>query len=357
MNLLTSNFFGLKTKAFGLEIENSSLKAVWIEKRRNKFRLEACGKKNIPRGIVQSEQIINPKKLGQEIADLLSKTEPKPIRTKNVICSIPETKAFVRTIQIPKMADEEAREAVKWETEANIPISVDKVYLDWQVTREVGGNEEVLVVAVPKNVVDVYYEAATLAGLNPIGIEIDAVATIRSLVSDGENEKPLLIADVGAENTSLAICQNRIPYFTSSIPLSGGTFTEAIQKELGVGWEKAENIKFKFGLGELNENDVLSKTFKPLIENLATEIEKSIVFFAESINSQDKVGKVILAGGGAMLNSFSDQLGSRLGMEVVMGNPIQNLDTSHFPYKISPKDLVAYATAVGLALRGADYEN
>jgi type IV pilus assembly protein PilM len=357
MNLLTYNLFGLKSKAFGLEIENCSVKVVYLEKKRNKFHLVSCGKKMIPRGIVQAEQIINPKKLAEEIKTLLGSAQPKPITTKNVIFSIPETKAFIRTIEIPKMTTEEAREAIKWETEANIPISVDKVYLDWQVIGSKEEKEEILVVAVPKNIIDAYYEAAILAGLVPLAVEVDVMATIRSLTGQTENIKPVLIADIGAENTSLTICQNQIPYFTSSIPLSGNTFTEAIQKEVGVSWEKAEETKFKFGLGKMTNEDVLYKIFNPLIENLASEIEKSINFFAESINSSDKVEKVILSGGGAMLHEFSNCLSSRLKMEISIGDPLSQIDVTNFPYKISSRDLLSYSTAIGLALRGADYEN
>lgn len=357
MNLLTYNLLGLKPKAFGLEIENCSVKAVYLEKKRNKFRLVSCGRKIMPRGVVQSEQIINSKKLAEEIKTLLASAQPKPIKTKNVIFSIPETKAFIRTIEIPKMTVEEAREAVKWETEANIPISVDKVYLDWQVINSKGEKEEILVVAVPKNIVDSYYEAVTLAGLVPLAVEVDVMATIRSLTGKMENNQPVLIADVGADNTSLAICQNQVPYFTSSIPLSGNTFTEAIQKEIGVSWEKAEEIKFNFGLGKMENEDVLRKIFNPLIENLASEIEKSISFFAESINISEKVEKVILSGGGAMLHDFSGYLNSRLKMEIISGDPLSQIDISNFPYKISSRDLLSYSTAIGLALRGADYEN
>jgi len=357
MNLLANNFLGIKPKAFGLEIENCSLKAVWLEKKRNNFRMVSCARKTLPRGIVQAEQIIDSKKLAAEIKEFLATAQPKPIKLKNVIFSIPETKAFIRTIQIPKMSHEEAREAIKWETEANIPISVDKVYLDWQAINIMENKENILVVAVPKNIVDAYYEAVTLAGLVPLGVEVDIVATIRSLVDLENNKQPILIADIGAENTSLSICQNQVPYFTSSIPLSGKTFTEALQKEIGVGWEKAENIKFKFGLGKMTGEDMLYRIFNPLIENLASEIERSIGFFEESINSRDKVEKIILSGGGALLHEFSNYLGKRLGKEVVLGNPALNIDISNFPYKISARDLLSYSTAIGLALRGADYEN
>ncbi|OGI26299.1 MAG: hypothetical protein A3J76_04710 [Candidatus Moranbacteria bacterium RBG_13_45_13] len=357
MNLFTYNLLGLKPKAFGLEIENCSLKAAWIEKKGKKFQLSSCGKKILPRGIIQAEQILDSRKMAEEIKNLLASAQPKPIKMKNVIFSIPEAKAFIRTVQIPKMSKKEAREAVKWETEANIPISVDKVYIDWQVIGTKGDMEDVLVVAIPKHIIDSYFRAVTLAGLIPFAVEVDILATIRSLTGSTVEEQPVLIADIGAENTSLAIAQNQIPYFTSSIPLNGNTFTETLQKELGVSWEKAEEMKFKFGLGKMAEEDMLYKIFNPLIENLASEIEKSINFFSDSINSKEKVEKIILAGGGALLNEFPRYLASRLNKEVIMGDPLPKIDISNFPFKISSRDVLSYSTAIGLALRGADYEN
>lgn len=357
MNLLAHNLLGIKPKAFGMEIENCSLKAFWLSKNRDGCRITSCARRTLPRGIVQAEQIIDSKRLVSELKELLASAQPKPIKTKYVVFSIPETKAFVRTIEIPKMSRKEAREAVKWETEANIPISVEKVYLDWQVVRVKENSQEVLVVAVPKGIVDSYYQTVTSAGLVPLAIEIDVIATIRSLTADAENKKPILIADIGAENTSLTICQNQVPYFTSSIPLSGKTFTEALEKELGVSWERAENVKFKYGLGKMAEADMLYRIFNPLIENLASEIERSIVFFSESINSQDKVEKIILSGGGSLLHEFPNYLSERLKREVVAGNPMLHINLGNFPYKISSRDLLSYATAIGLALRGVNYGN
>ena len=97
----------------------------------------------------------------------------------------------------------------------------------------------------PKTLLIHTVRQSILAGLVPLAVEIDIVATIRSLSDAESNRQPVLIADIGAENTSLAICQNQIPYFTSSIPLSGKSFTEALQKEIGVSWEKAEEHKIQ----------------------------------------------------------------------------------------------------------------
>ena len=209
------------------------------------------------------------------------------------------------------MANEEAEEAIKWETEANIPIAVEKVYLDWQIIEERGENNEILVTAVPKEIVDKYSEVMKLAGLDVMAVEVDIIATVRNLTGGKDfTEKPVVIADLGENITSLAISKNQVPYFTSSMQLGGITFTDALQKGLGVNCEKAEELKLKYGLGKMREDDVLYKIYNPIIENLVTEIEKSIRFYEDSINTKEKVQKVILSGGGSLLHEIVDYLAS-----------------------------------------------
>jgi type IV pilus assembly protein PilM len=356
-NILLYNLLGKKPNGFGLEIEDDSIKAVLLKKNRRGFIVPSCAMKKIKKGLVKDGQIIDSKGLAEEIKELLKITRPKPIKSKFVVFSVPETKSFVRTIQIPKMSRAEAEEAVKWETEANIPVSSDRVYLDWQVVDAEEKNDEVLVVAVPKEIINGYCEAIGMAGLVPLAVEIDMIATIRSLTSEESNKNPMLIIDIGADKTSISICKNQIPYFTSSIPLSGRTFTDALQKGLGVSWEKAEELKAKYGLGKMKKDDMLYNILNPLVENLTMEIERSMSFYSESISSEEKVEQIILSGGGALLRELADYLTERLKMNVALGNPVINFGLkSDLPEKIQ-RDLAPYATAVGLALRGYDYED
>jgi type IV pilus assembly protein PilM len=356
-NILLYNLLGKKPKGFGLEIEDDSIKAVLLKKNKKGFIVPSCGVKNLKKGLVQDGQVIDPQGLAGEIKELLRITRPKQIKSKFVVFSVPETKAFIRTIQIPKMSRAEAKEAIKWETEANIPVSSERVYLDWQIIGSKEKNDEVLVVAVPKEIIDSYCEAISLAGLIPLAVEIDMIATIRSLTSEESNKNPLLVIDIGADKTSISICKNQIPYFTSSIPLSGRTFTDALQKGLGVSWEKAEELKAKFGLGKMQKDDMLYNIFNPLIENLTMEIERSISFYSESISSEEKVERIILSGGGALLRELADYLSERLKINVALGNPVINFGLKgDLPDKIQ-RELAPYATSVGLALRSYNYED
>lgn len=356
MSLLLHNLLGTRPNGFGLEIEDSSIKAIMLKKRRGGLKVVSCGLRPLKKGIVVEGQITDRKALADEIRILMASTKPKPIRSEFVVFSVPESKSFVRTIQIPRMTREEAREAVRWETEANIPVSSEKVYLDWQVIGSQGKKDEVLVVAVPREVIDSYCQSVKMAKLFPLAAEIDIIATARSLTA-GREEKTTLIADVGSDVTSLVICKNQIPYFTSSLPVSGKAFTDALQKGLGVSREKAEDLKEKYGLGKMQKDDMLYGIYNPLIENLAREIEKSLVFYTESIDSEDEVSDIVLSGGGSLLRQMVDYLGQRIKKNVVLGNPAMGLGN----YEDLPADVVRdicpFATAVGLAIRAYDYED
>ena len=353
MSLLLYNLLGEKPKGFGLETEDRSLKAVMFEKgRRGKFRVLSCGMKNLKKGIIQDGQVIDVQPLAFEIKELLKSTKPHPIKSKAVVFSVPENKAFIRTITIPKMEKDEAGEAIKWETEANIPIAVEKVYLDWQVIEERGENNEILVTAVPKEIIDKYSEAMKLAGLDILAVEVDIIATVRSLT--GEKDflgKPVVIADLGESITSLAISKNQVPYFTSSLLVGGITFTDALQKGLGVSYEKAEELKLKYGLGKMREDDILYKIYNPIIENLVAEIEKSIRFYEDSINTKEKVQKIILSGGGSLLRDMVGYLAMRMKKEVVIGNAMQNFALPSDFSEEAKRRLAPFATAIGLAER------
>jgi len=357
MNLLLHNLLGVRPKGFGLEIEDSYIKAFQLRGSKRGLPMASGNLRSLRKGIIQEGQVIQAEELAKEIKELLKSSQPKAIKTKFVVFSVPETKSFIRTIQIPKMSRQEAGEAVKWETEANIPVSLDKVYLDWQIIDSNEKNNDVLVVAVPKEVVDGYCRAVSLSGLIPLAVEVDIIATIRSLTSEENNKKPILIADIGADKTSLAICKNKIPYFSSSIPLCGKTFTDALQKGLGIGYEKAEELKAKYGLGKIKEDKMLYNIYNPLIENLAMEIDRSVGFYSESINIQEKVERVILSGGGSLLRELADYLSLRLGKEVVMGNPATGLGINKNMSANVARDLSPFATSIGLAMRGLDYEN
>jgi type IV pilus assembly protein PilM len=358
MNFLTKKIFSSSDKFFALDLSDLSVKIFELERGSKKDKIRSYRSQDIPAGYIEDDKIIDKKKTAQIIREAIGKSGPKKVNTKKVICSIPESKAFLRIINIPKVDEEEAREAVRWELEANIPLTSDQVYFDWQFLGEAGGKQNVLTVAVSKGIIDDLAEVLSMAGLEVYGLEVESIATLRSLVPVESLAKEIfLIADIGARRTSFIISEGTVPYFTSSIPFSSEIISNAIAGQLSVGMVEAEKIKIEHGIEHSLESSSVFRVVEPMLENLASEIDKTIDFYRSISKEHSDVKKIILSGGGSNLRGILPYLTTRLSREITMGDPWINLNLGSDLPIIDKENSVRYTTAVGLALKKIDYGN
>ncbi len=362
MNILRKKIFDLFPSSFGLDLSDLSMKAVWLDRSGGHDSVMSFGSVPLALGNVVDGEIMNPEAVRSAIESLLEKSGPKKIGTHKVICSLPETKAFLRIISLPRMEKEEVKEAIKWEIEANIPLTLDQVYYDWQILdlNVVGekGKMNVLVVAVARSVVDQFTEVLESAGLEVIGLETESIAQARSLLPEKNDKNTTLIVDIGDRRTSFLIAIGSTPCFTSSVPLSSQMVTEAISKELKISFDEAEAIKIKHGLGSLAMKSPVLKAAEPVLESIAVEIERSIDFYVNSLRYSSGIDSIVLCGGGSNMNGFLPYMTKRLGKPVESGNPWVNVQLGHEIPIIDKRRSVQYSTAIGLALRGLDeYED
>lgn len=362
MNIFQKKIFDIFPSAFGLDLSDLSMKAVWLNRAGKKDELFSFGSVPLPVGSVVDGEIMNSGVVQQAITTLLEKAGPKRIKTRQVVCSLPETKAFLRIITLPVMEKDEVKEAIKWEIEANIPLTLDQVYYDWQVldlnlTQE-KGKISVLVVAVARSVVDQFQTVLSAAGLEVVGLETESIAQARSLLAEKNENQTMLIVDIGDRRTSFLIAIGSTPCFTSSVPLSSQMITDAISKSLHIPFEEAEEIKIKQGLGSLALKSPVLKAALPVLENIAVEIEKSIDFYLGNLHYSENIDSIVLCGGGSNMQGLLPYLSRRLGRPIEFGNPWVNVHLGDQLPLIDRNHSVQYSTAIGLALRGLDeYED
>lgn len=359
MSFFTKKILNFEPKIFGLDLSDLSVKVFQIERAGGKDRVRGYGSLDIPIGNIEDGRIINKENVVTAIKTVLASPNAKRINSNKVICSLPESKAFVRIIDIPKMSKDEAREAVKWEMEASMPMAIDEVYFDWQFIKNIDDNKDVqrvLTAAVSKEIVDDWMEVFTMAGLDVYGLEIESISSIRSLVDgNAEKEETALIVDLGARRTSFIIAEGFVPYFTSSIPFSSECMNDAICKTLKLTAEEAEEAKVSNGIENSSMRNPIFKAVESLLENLVTEIVKTINFYDEMSNDSQEITKIILCGGGSNMKGMPEFLTKKINKDVVVGNPWINVKIGNELPIISKENSVRYATAIGLALRGAKY--
>jgi len=383
-------FLTLKPETFGLDISDLSLKIIKLKKRGKAFNLVSFGEEQIKPGIIKSGEIKDEEKLAEIIKESFKKVQGEKLKTKYVVASLPEEKAFLQVIPMPKMAEEDLKSAVIYEAENYIPLPIEEVYLDSQIVPPVYNqlperseewemNEvhrsdhfDVLIAALPKKTVNPYLSSLKKAGLEPRAFEIESQAIARALVKNEVSNFPILLIDLGQTRTSFIIFSGHSLRFTSSVPVSSGDFTEIISKSLKVDLTEAEKLKIKYGLEEKIKLEIKvekSETRKkkseifealiPALVDLTQQIKRYLEYYQthashEHLPPDGKgVSKILLCGGGTNLKGLPELLSLELKIPTELGNPWINIlaegkKVSKLPFEKS----LSYTTAIGLALRG-----
>lgn len=361
-------FLALKEEAFGLDINDLSLKIVKLRKKHNVFNLVSFNEEKIPQGIIEDGIIKDEAALARIIKFACHNVKGKKLSAKYVVVSLPEKKSFLQVIQLPKMSEEELKLAVPLQAENYIPMPIDDVYLDFQAIAPVKdylNYVEVLIVATPKKIVDSYVLCLKKAGLVPLALESESGAIARALIEKETSSSPIFLIDFGRNNTNFAVFSGNSIRFTSSIPISSESLTQAISESFKIDFHDAEKLKIEYGLkdGKTNIKAArVAKVISPILSDLSSQIKKYLNFYKEHSSFEyllpgGKTEKILLCGGGSELKDLPEFLSEKLDIPVEIGDPLINFSAkgktgSH--KNIIKKDLISFTTAIGLALRQHD---
>lgn len=367
LGLFQKTIYDIDPPAFGLDISDRSLKVAMIKKEAEHWSLASFYTASVPRGVITNGEIVDQKKASSIIRRSLQRVYGEKIRSRYVVCSLPEEKAFTRVIQLPKMRQSEAKEAVKWEAENNIPFRIDEVYLDWQVIHPIENHLDhcdILIVAAPRALIDGYSELLEGSNLIPKIFEVESIAIVRSVVKESISKIPILIIDLGQMRTSFIIFSGYALRLTSSLEISGTSLTDVIAKGLNLDQKTAEKIKKHYGLSRKDKTgEQVFECLVPALTDLVEQIKNLINFYQSHAKHQHltkfdvptSVSKIILCGGGATLKGLDSFLALNLKINVEKANPWVNILRSPLREvpELSYEKSLSYTTALGLALRGA----
>jgi type IV pilus assembly protein PilM len=321
---------------FGIDFSDRVIKIAQLEKKNERLILSSYIREDIPEGIIEDGEI----------------------KSKFVIYSIPETKGFIRVIKIPYTEKEGLENVIFTEVEQLFPISPDESYVDWQVLGSADNNRtlEVLVAAVPQNVVDSYSESLTLAGLKPVAAEIESIAISRSLINENASQKPVLIIDMGKDRTGFIIFKSPAVQFTASIPVCGKETNRAIARKMGISEAEAEALKNKCGLDPKEDCSEIYKAMDSSLNEMTGYINKLLEYYHEHHKNEADISKVVICGGESKIAGVSPFLSLKIKKEIEKGNPWINIISTKYKEIpiISRSDSLVFVTVLGLALRGIE---
>jgi type IV pilus assembly protein PilM len=243
----TSSFFYRDKPLFGLDIGFSSIKVMQINKVGNRQIVIGYGVMDINSSGIQEGVVVDIEKIAQSVYELFNKYIVGEITTRRVAIGIPASRAYSRTMKLPKLDKKDLMEAVRLEAEQYIPIPIDELYMDYSVIKSTDKETELLAVAVPKKIIDSYAHLTKVLGLEAAAFETTISAGARLFVHSEPNDVPTILIDFGSISTDVTI-YDRTLVVTGTVPGGGDVFTDSIAKKMGISHDEAHLIKTKYGL-------------------------------------------------------------------------------------------------------------
>jgi len=342
----TPYFFRSKP-LFGLDIGKGSLKVVQLLEG-DTPKLTGYGSTDFDDAAIQDGIIANPEAIAKAIHALFKKGLIGDVTSRRAAFTIPSYRTFTRSMQLPALKPGELAEAVRLEAEQYIPLSLDELYLDYTTISESAAGKEVLLVAVPKAIVDSYLELSAIMGLEAVLIEPTMSAVGRLFARDAQSDVASVIIDFGSLSSDISIYDHGI-ITTGTVEGGGQVFTDVIEKGLKVSRAEANIIKTKYGLGKSRRQADIQAALEPTLQKIIKEIKRLIRYHDERYGTDRQIQQIVTVGGGANMPGLSDYFTDSLRLAVRSFDPWQCVDLNGLQ---APHitDRQMYTSAIGLGI-------
>ena len=340
----------------GLDIGSSAVKAVELKPSGKVFKVTAFGSEPVPPDSIVDGAIIDAAAVADAIRRLF---DGRQIKTKDVAASLSGNAVIVKKITLPIMTEAELAESIYWEAEQYIPFDIQDVNLDYQIL-DAGdaagkGTMDVLLVAAKKEKIADYTGVISQAGRSTAIVDVDAFALQNAYeVNYGiEPSTVVVLLNAGASATNINILNGDQSVFTRDISIGGNAYTEALQKELSLPFELADQLKRGLPVEGVTFDDA-RPVLRAVSENVMLEIQKTFDFFKATASS-DRIDRIMVSGGGSRAEGFTEMLGTRFEAPVEPFDPFKRVtfDVKKFNVESAAAIAPTVAVAVGLALRRA----
>ncbi len=343
--MLNIPFFRRTSNTFGLDIGSSAVKVVQLDP--DGAALLALGTAPLPPDVIVDGVIKDPPAVVEAVREAVGRAG---VRGKEAAIGLSGRELIIKKVQIPEVPAKELRDAIQLEAEHHIPFGIEEVYLDYHVIGRHDGVLDLILVTVKKSKVVEYVGVVEEAGLNPVVVDVDgfALGNQFELNHPEEQRDAVALIDIGASVMKTNVVRNGAPIFARDIPFGGNNYTQAIAQHLKIPYEQAEAAKLGQDVGVSWES--LVPALEAASRELSLEIQRTFDYFASTADSE-RIGRIVLAGGCALLPGLADYLASTWGLPVEVARPFARLDVPPAYADAVSASGPALAVAVGLALR------
>jgi len=300
--------------------------------------------------------------VSQALLDAIEIAKPS---SRRAVISVTGNAVIIKVIQVPTVTEFELESQIDFEADKHVPYDIDDVYLDFQIMvpdPEDPEQMDVVLVACKREIVDDYQLVLSEAGIETKCVDcavfaLENAAEIMGLLDAGvviesfeEDEgRAVALVNIGANLVNVNIIKNGQMAFVRDQFYGGENLTEEIQKEHGLGYQAAEDLK-KNAFEEVSPEAV-----ERFYMGLTSELVRSLDFYAAN-HGESPVRQIYLMGGGALIPDIATEIEQRLGINAEVINPFEKIKVNKKKFDVDALNQMGamMMVPVGLALRSFD---
>jgi type IV pilus assembly protein PilM len=348
-------------KIVGLKVGASQIAAATVSNNGSAELLQVA-RVGLEPGVVVGGELREPEKLSEALREFF-KANKLPMR--GVRLGVANNRIGVRTLEIEGIDDEQQLEnAVRFRAQESLPIPIDEAVLDYQVLSESTGadgklTKRILLVVAYRELVDRYVTACRKAGIEIIGVDLEAFALLRAMGAprdEATSGAALVVVSVGHERSTFAVSDGRVCEFTRVLEWGGNALNVALARVLNVNPSEAEAPKLALDLaattapeGMTDEQFTECKlAVRKQIQSFARELVSSLQYYQNQPGSLS-IGEIVLTGGTAHMPGLAEELQRLIGVSVRIGDPLMRVRVAKHA-SVTDEQSGSLAVAIGLGI-------
>lgn len=349
MDSLLPNFLFRSSNILALDIGSRYIKVMQLDQSDGMPTLCGTAIGPVPPRTIENGVIMNKPAVASAIRRLL---ESSKINGSQVYLAAGGPNLILRWIEMPAMAEEDLLEAIKFEARKYLPFPVEHAVLDCQILNKKNNNTDerlrVLLIAAPRTLVDSRYETVELAGLKPMGMDVEPLAVLRALEHNSSRAElawgghPQAVLVFGSAGTDFYVAKDANLEFARRIPIGGRTLVDIIAKHSGQNLDIMDEREILLHLsfdsdGKLQvegASEELMQALESEIGRLDQEIKRSCSYYQSLFPEGSYEGvltQVVASGGLVAMEGFHTHLAVELDLPVEVADPLSRITMRSIP--------------------------
>jgi type IV pilus assembly protein PilM len=251
----------------------------------------------------------------------------------DVIASISSSQIFLQNLRVPQGSEEELKVSIQREAAGRIPYPLEETEIRFWDCAEVRQGDttmrEVLVFACHRPKMMSIPHSLVKAGLNPIAVEVEPGALLRSYSAQcGREEETglrVMLLHFGYGATSVMIAEGDSALFVKHIEMGGRQIDEAIAEQLQLGLVEANALRKRNQI-DSQVSKTLQDAGRPIFEKLIRELSMCVRYHSVTFRGRP-ISKLIVSGG-EVNERLTDLLEQRLGIPCEASDPFRRIQNA-----------------------------